>query len=95
MQTCQRKCRQMLWTAPLRCHGSRHRQWSCMPGACLPVAEPVDVALQALEKYNIEKDIAAYIKKEFDKKYNPTWHCIVGRNFGVCWVHLLSQADCA
>ncbi len=37
---------------------------------------------QALEKYNIEKDIAAYIKKEFDKKYGPTWHCIVGRNFG-------------
>ena len=37
---------------------------------------------QALEKYNIEKDIAAFIKKEFDKKYNPTWHCIVGRNFG-------------
>ena len=37
---------------------------------------------QALEKYNIEKDIAAYIKKEFDKKFSPTWHCIVGRNFG-------------
>uniref|UniRef100_A0A2K6D0M4 Dynein light chain n=1 Tax=Macaca nemestrina TaxID=9545 RepID=A0A2K6D0M4_MACNE len=35
-----------------------------------------------LEEYNIEKDIAAHIKKEFDKKYNPTWHCIVGRNFG-------------
>ena len=35
-----------------------------------------------LGRYNIEKDIAAYIKKEFDKKYNPTWHCIVGRNFG-------------
>jgi hypothetical protein len=41
-----------------------------------------DILLQALEKYNVEKDIAAYIKKEFDKKYNPTWHCIVGRNFG-------------
>ena len=39
--------------------------------------------MQALEKYNIEKDIAAYVKKEFDRKYNPTWHCIVGRNFGV------------
>jgi hypothetical protein len=38
--------------------------------------------MKALEKYNIEKDIAAYIKKEFDKKYGPTWHCIVGRNFG-------------
>jgi dynein light chain LC8-type len=34
-----------------------------------------------LEKFNIEKDIAAFIKKEFDKKYNPTWHCIVGKNF--------------
>ena len=41
-----------------------------------------DNLIQALEKYNIEKDIAAFIKKEFDKKYNPTWHCIVGRNFG-------------
>lgn len=41
-----------------------------------------DGRLQALEKYNVEKDIAAFIKKEFDKKYNPTWHAIVGRNFG-------------
>eukprot|EP00958_Prasinococcus_capsulatus_P019803 scaffold2501_cov423-Prasinococcus_capsulatus_cf.AAC.12 len=40
------------------------------------------VCPQALEKYNVEKDIASYIKKEFDKKHNPTWHCIVGRNFG-------------
>ena len=24
----------------------------------------------------------AYIKKEFDAKHAPTWHCIVGRNFG-------------
>jgi hypothetical protein len=47
----------------------------------------VDCATQALEKYNIEKDIAAYIKKEFDKKYNPTWHCIVGRNFGSYVTH--------
>lgn len=44
-----------------------------------PQADAVDCATQALEKYNIEKDIAAYIKREFDKKYNPTWHCIVGR----------------
>lgn len=29
--------------------------------------DAVDCATQALEKYNIEKDIAAYIKKEFDK----------------------------
>ena len=32
-------------------------------------SDVVECATQALEKYNIEKDIAAYIKKEFDKKY--------------------------
>ena len=46
----------------------------------------VECATQALEKYNIEKDIVAHIKKEFDK-YNPTWHCIMGRNFGSYVTH--------
>ncbi|CAH8473102.1 unnamed protein product [Schistosoma margrebowiei] len=45
-------------------------------------AEVVKICVEALETYNIEKDIAAFIKKECDKRYNPTWHCIVGRNFG-------------
>ena len=105
--------------------------------------DAVECATQALEKYNIEKDIAAFIKKEFDKKYryleflrkflffqkcrifspkmvfrnfgflieipafedfdvfwknlcflclfiyffSPTWHCIVGRNFGSYVTH--------
>ncbi|KAG8234761.1 hypothetical protein J437_LFUL006593 [Ladona fulva] len=49
--------------------------------------DAVDCATQALEKFNIEKDIAAFIKKEFDKRYNPTWHCIVGRNFGSYVTH--------
>uniref|UniRef100_A0A915CZF3 Dynein light chain n=1 Tax=Ditylenchus dipsaci TaxID=166011 RepID=A0A915CZF3_9BILA len=49
--------------------------------------EAIECATQALEKYNIEKDIAAYIKKEFDKKFNPTWHTIVGRNFGSYVTH--------
>ena len=39
------------------------------------------------EQCGIKQDIAAYIKKEFDKKYNPTWHCIVGRNFGSYVTH--------
>ncbi|KAK0416339.1 hypothetical protein QR680_012426 [Steinernema hermaphroditum] len=39
-------------------------------------------ATQAPEKYNIEKDIAAYIKKEFDKKFGSTRHCIVRRDLG-------------
>lgn len=37
---------------------------------------------QAFEKNTVEKDIAEHIKKEFDKKHGPTWHCIVGKNFG-------------
>merc|ERR1712051_128711 len=49
--------------------------------------DAIDISTQALERYNIEKDIAAFIKKEFDKKYNPTWHSIVGRNFGSYVTH--------
>ena len=49
--------------------------------------DSIDIATQAMEKYSIEKDIAAYIKKEFDKKYSPTWHCVVGRNFGSYVTH--------
>ena len=48
---------------------------------------PLTAPPQALEKYNTEKDIAACIKKEFDKKYDPTWHCNVGRNFGSYIIH--------
>ncbi|XP_032063139.1 dynein light chain 1, cytoplasmic-like [Aythya fuligula] len=43
--------------------------------------DAVDCATQALAKH-IEKGIAAHIRKEFDKKYNPTWHCITGGNCG-------------
>jgi dynein light chain LC8-type len=50
-------------------------------------AVALEVAAQAQEKYTIEKDMAAHIKREFDKRYNPTWHCIVGRNFGSYVTH--------
>lgn len=46
---------------------------------------PNALPVQGLDKFSIEKDIAAYIKKEFDARHGPTWHCIVGRNFGGCW----------
>ena len=49
--------------------------------------DAVDCAASGLEKYSIGKDVAAYIKKEFDKKYQPTWHCVVGRNFGSYVTH--------
>ncbi|KAH9975214.1 dynein light chain type 1-domain-containing protein [Russula compacta] len=49
--------------------------------------ESIDIASGALEKYNIEKDIAAQIKKEFDKRHGTTWHVVVGRNFGSYVTH--------
>lgn len=49
--------------------------------------ESVDIASAALEKYNIEKDIAAHIKKEFDRRHGPTWHVVVGKNFGSYVTH--------
>ncbi|XTI86606.1 dynein light chain, cytoplasmic [Cenococcum geophilum] len=49
--------------------------------------EAIEVATEAMSKYNIEKDIAQYIKKEFDSRKGATWHCIVGRNFGSFVTH--------
>ena len=49
--------------------------------------EAIEVAQEAMEKYTIEKDIAQYIKKEFDSRKGATWHCIVGRNFGSFVTH--------
>ena len=66
-------------------HGQRAKT-PCLERQRCP-QDAIDCANVALEKFNIEKDIAAYIKKEFDKKYNPTWHCVVGRNFGSYVTH--------
>ncbi|XP_061349218.1 uncharacterized protein LOC133294546 [Gastrolobium bilobum] len=49
--------------------------------------EAVDIAVAAFERHNVEKDVAENIKKEFDKRHGPTWHCIVGRNFGSYVTH--------
>ncbi|XP_020808183.1 dynein light chain 1, cytoplasmic-like, partial [Drosophila serrata] len=42
----------------------------------------IDWATQALNEYSIEHDIAKYIKTEFDIKFKPKRHCIVGSEFG-------------
>ena len=54
-------------------------------------AEAIAVAMEAREKFNVEKDIASYIKREFDTKHTPTWHCLVGRNFGA---YVTQEKDC-
>ncbi|KAI3812704.1 hypothetical protein L1987_17416 [Smallanthus sonchifolius] len=49
--------------------------------------EAVNIAISAFENRSVEKDVAEQIKKEFDQKHGPTWHCIVGKNFGSYVTH--------
>ncbi|NWS54544.1 DYL1 protein, partial [Chunga burmeisteri] len=44
--------------------------------------DAVEFTVLAIEKCNIEREIATVIKREFEKKYGPTWDCIIGRKFG-------------
>ena len=39
---------------------------------------------EAFGKYDSEELIAKYIKEKFDRKYDETWHCVVGKSFGSC-----------
>lgn len=49
--------------------------------------DSIEIAKEAMNKYTIEKDIAMHIKKTLDDRKGPTWHCIVGRNFGSFVTH--------
>ncbi|KDO33053.1 hypothetical protein SPRG_01868 [Saprolegnia parasitica CBS 223.65] len=44
--------------------------------------EAISHLAESLVTNVIEKDIATDMKKYFDQKYGPTWHCIVGKGFG-------------
>jgi dynein light chain LC8-type len=44
--------------------------------------DAVDCASEAMNQFTVQKDMAQFIKKEFDRKYDPKWHVIVGRHFG-------------
>ncbi|KAJ1883538.1 hypothetical protein H4R99_000505 [Coemansia sp. RSA 1722] len=46
-----------------------------------------EIAKQAFAASEVEKDIAAAIKRDCDKKFGPTWHVVVGRNFGSYVTH--------
>ncbi|KAF8375954.1 dlc-3 [Pristionchus pacificus] len=42
----------------------------------------IDLLAKALELQLIENEVATFIKKGFDEKFNSNWNVIVGRNFG-------------
>ena len=44
--------------------------------------DAINYAVDGLDKFNTEKEVAQYLRKAFVDKYHGVWHCIVGRNFG-------------
>ncbi|KAJ1941462.1 hypothetical protein FBU59_003492 [Linderina macrospora] len=49
--------------------------------------EIVALASKAFDENKLEKDIAAHVKREADRQFGPTWHVVVGRNFGSYVTH--------
>ncbi|RTG84080.1 dynein light chain LC8-type [Schistosoma bovis] len=44
--------------------------------------DAVKQCLKAMLTCRHDKDIAAYLRNQFNQKYGRTWHCIVGGSFG-------------
>ena len=49
--------------------------------------ECVDCAVYALHHFKDEEEVSEFMKKEFDLKYEPCWHVIVGQSFGAYLGH--------
>ena len=47
----------------------------------------VSIAQEALATEKTLREVAHALKRKFDEKYEPLWHCIVGRNFGSYMSH--------
>lgn len=54
--------------------------------------EIVEIAADAVVKFALEKDMAAFVKRAVDDQFGPTWHVIVGRSFGSYVTHGTSFA---
>ncbi|CAL5200820.1 unnamed protein product [Lathyrus oleraceus] len=46
--------------------------------------EAFDIATTAFERYYLDARVAEEIKTEFDRRFGPTWHCIIGSSYGSC-----------
>ncbi|OZC08169.1 dynein light chain type 1 [Onchocerca flexuosa] len=45
------------------------------------IEKSLAIAQEAQKHYTLDKDIAFYIKEEFERRFGPTWHCVVGKSF--------------
>ena len=82
--TCRSKCSSMLWIVQHKyCESTRVRRYVSTLKLCAWLVGWLVRWLWTYKSWYIAffQDIASYIKKEFDRKYNPTWNCIAGTNF--------------
>ena len=49
----------------------------------------IELARQGIDQSSVQTGIAKFIKTQLDKEFNPSWHVVVGREFGMA----LSHAD--
>lgn len=49
--------------------------------------EIFDLSMNAVANYQLEREMASYIKKELDVSHGETWHVVVGKNFGSYVTH--------
>jgi dynein light chain LC8-type len=47
----------------------------------------IDLAVESMTKFNIEKDMAEYMKKKFDDELIEGWQCVIGKDFAVSLSH--------
>ncbi|KAF4472566.1 Dynein light chain [Fusarium albosuccineum] len=73
-------------TKPVETPAPREKLEAQIKSADMHEADTI-AAQEAMAKFTIEKDIAQHIKRTFDERKGPTWHCIVGRNFGSFVTH--------
>lgn len=56
-------------------------------------ASAIEIAKKAVQKCEKERDMAQFVKKAFDQKYQAPWHCVVGRQFGSYVSH--EEGECS
>lgn len=47
----------------------------------------IAIAAAALAQFSVEKDVAAHVKRTLDTQFGPTWHAVVGKNYGSYVTH--------
>jgi dynein light chain LC8-type len=69
--------------------GARVKWPADMPDDMLKDAvETVGRALETFPDFEQEgNQVVERVKKEFDERWSPSWHCIIGKNFGSYVTH--------